>query len=280
MATRQRVKDTIRKTSSKLEKGVDKLADSLQKSLNKVQEISKRAEGAWERANIAAERVSNNALTEDLQGKRLYAVHFVEYVEGKKQTDLPVFLASSPEWAIGFCKNNTDYAVKFEDRPNQWWYFYVNELAVNDSQSAQGWIATIDWNGRIVHETFHIDKGYGHNYQKDHIIYEEAVEAQREGESKADYEKRFERECAACRQNEKDEEEKIRERTESALEEARQFLPKFYPSTTSVETKQEGDWYKLIAKGAGKRMTDSEYEKLHRTYGIVAGNRILFYVQP
>lgn len=277
-ATKEKVKSAIKKTSARLEKGVDQLAEGLQKATEMAKEASKRVEQALDKAHTSASREAGNVLNQNLQGTRLYAVHFVEYVDNKKYTDIPVFLASSPEWAIGFCKNHTDFAVKFEEDASRWWYFYIEEMAVNDSQSAQGWICTIDWNGRIANETFHFDKGYKHDYKKDHIIYEQSVDAQREGESKEDYEKRFERECAVCAENEKDEEQKTKERTEAALEKAKEFLTKFYDGVKSVDTKQEGDWYKLIAKGVQGIVTDNEYEILHKAFGIVAGNRILFYI--
>ena len=280
MATRDKVKAAIKKTSAKLEKGVDRVADKLAIAIESAQKASRDVDAAWEKASLIAARASGNALKNDLQGTRLYRINFVEYIDGVKHTDVPVFLASSPEWAIGFCKAHTDYAVKYENDDKRWWYFYIEEMAINDSQSAQGWIATIDWNGRIVDETYHFDKGYKNDYKKDHIIYEQTVEAQREGESKADYEKRFQKECEVCMQNEKDEEQKTKERTEAVLDKAKEFLTKFYDKVTSVETKKEGDWYKLIAHGAGNVVTDYEYETLHRNYGIVAGNRILFYVQP
>lgn len=221
---------------------------------------------------------ADSVASADLQGTLLYTVNFIEYVDGKKHTDIPIFLASSPEWAIGFCKAHTDYAVKYENKSDkQWWYFTISEMAINESQSAQGWVATIDWNGRIAHETYHFDKGYKNDYKKDHVIYEQSVDAQREGESKEEYEKRFKKECEACMQNERNEEEKIAERTRLAIEEAKVFIPQFFNKVKTIEVKQEGDWFKLNIKGDGKRLTDQEFAVLHSKFGVAKGNRILFH---
>jgi len=282
MATATKAKQSAKKSGKVTKKSkvvAKKKPITLKKAVELAKNVSVAADNAREKQALNDSRESvNSEASSDLQGTRLYAVNFIEYVDGKKHTDIPVFLASSPEWAIGFCKAHTNYAVKYEDKSDkQWWYFTVSEMVVNDSQNALGWVATIDWNGRIAHETYHFDKGYKNDYKKDHIIYEQSVDAQREGESTEEYNERFERECAVCAQNEKDEEQKIAERTRVAIEEAKAFIPQFFNKVKSIEVKQEGDWSKLIIKGIGERMTDHEFATLHSKFGVAKGNRILFH---
>jgi len=194
----------------------------------------------------------------DLQGIKLYTVHFCEYRDGNLIQDSPVFTASSPEWAIGYCKNHTEMAPKGLGTID-WWYFYITEESVNDNEG-QGWIAVVDWDGKIRNDTYRIDKGYDHKYVKDHVIYEQDTEG----------------DCANCAEAEKDEEDKIKERTQAALKDATEFVKTFF-GTDKVGISNEGDWVKMFAMGVDKRITDSDYRTLHNKFGIVAGNRILFY---
>ncbi len=214
--------------------------------------------------DITKARIEAGITLPDLQGTKVYNVHFVEYTDGKKTTDIPVFVASSPEWAMGYCKSHLEIAVKNENTINgpflNWWYFYITEMEIN-SEEAEAWIATIDWNGKLVTNTYHIDKGYGYDYKKEHVIYEQ--------------------ECG-CEQHEKDEEAKIAERTEAALTEAQKFLKDLFFADSTI-VKKDGDWYKIWAvnpslSGYELKISDYEYKCLHRKYGIVAGNRILFYL--
>jgi hypothetical protein len=251
---KEAVKNAIKEVATNLEKGVDAVSEAVEGASDKAAQLA-------DLAQVQVEREVNNRKFPDLQGTRVYTVHFCEYLNGVQTQDIPVYTASSPEWAMGYCKAHTEMAPKGLGTVD-WWYFYITEEAINDSQEGQGWIATLDWDGKLRSDTYRIDKGYDHKYVKDHVIYEQDTEG----------------DCAPCGEAEKDEEVKTAERTQAALKEATEFVRAFF-GTSVVGTANEGDWVKLYAMDTDDRISDSDYKTLHQKFGIIAGNRILFYTK-
>jgi hypothetical protein len=240
-----KLKEKVKKVAEKIEKGIDKAEkhiDALTSSMDSAIEMGKA-------------RVEAGLPYPDLQGHKVYNVHFVEYSDGVKTTDSPVFVASSPEWAFGYCKQHTEAAVK--DAPNSWWYYYVTEMAINES--AEHWIACIDWNSNIIESAYHLDKGYNWDYKKEHVIFEKENDSQ------------------DCTNKEKDEETKIKERTDLAVIEAEKFLKHFF-NVKKVIVNKTGGWYKMFCMGQNRKINDYEYDFLHNKFGVGKGNRILFYL--
>jgi hypothetical protein len=54
-------------------------------------------------------------------------------------------------------------------------------------------------------------------------------------------------------------------------------MKKFF-NITEVKEKKEGTWSKLIGTAKRNRITDYEYATLHKQFGVISGNRILFYL--
>lgn len=245
----EKIKKQIEEVSNSLEKGLDtaeKHVEALKESLG----------SAWEAAQL---RVEAGTPYKDLIGKRVYNVHFVEYQDGLKTMDNVVFVASSPEWALGYCKAHLEMAIKdttIQDK--NWWYFYITEMEIN-TEGGENWIAAMDWNGNLATNTYHYDKGYNYQYQREHVIYE----------------------CKDCEENEKEEEVKIAERTAEALTEAEKFVMTFFGASKTI-TKKDGDFYKIWAVNPmcvqDMRIADYEYAFLHSKFGLTVGNRILFYL--
>ncbi len=263
MSVSERAKEIIREASQHLETAVDTIAQGVSKASELVSQTHEDIGEGLNRLNDEIQRRIYNAEWKDIDGKLLYVVHFVEYIEGKKQTDIPVFYGTTPEWAVGFCKAHTDYASKFENDKNRWWYFYINEAALNDKLGGRGWIATLDWNGSITKDTFHFDKGYGVDYQKEKVMLSEQDP------------------CDACKINEVDEAERDKQKTELALAKAIIVAQVTAPSW-KVTTKQEGDWWKLIIESPDFEdnfIDYALYERLFNEFGVGAGNSILIYFQ-
>jgi len=251
----EKAKRTVRNIANKVEQVLDSVSGH-------VDGFTGKCKDAFLSLQITQEMIREiGKYVPDMQDMKLYNVHFVEYIDGKKETDVPVFLASSPEWAFGYCKNHTKAAPR--DQENSWWYFYVTEMTVNNSDEPENWIACLDWDGKLVTNTYHINKGYGVEYAKDHIIYEQSEDN-----------------CEECADNEKDEETKIAERSEIAKNASQELMKKFYGTENTIVQK-DGDWYKvwaLVPEGRDLKITDMEYAFLHKKFGISAGNRILFYL--
>ncbi len=263
MSVSERAKEIIREASQQLETAVDTIAQGVSKANELVSQTQEDIGEGLSRLNDEIKRRIYNAEWKDIDGKLLYVVHFVEYIDGKKQTDIPVFYGTTPEWAIGFCKAHTDYASKFENDKNRWWYFYINEAALNDKLGGKGWIATLDWNGNITKDTFHFDKGYGVDYQKEKVMLNEQDP------------------CDACKINEVDEAERDKQKTEKALADAVVIAKHYYPDA-NLTTKQEGDWWKIIFEKDS--FTDDfvdygVYNAIFNEFGVGAGNSILIYFQ-
>ncbi len=262
------VKDELKDGLKEVTNVLEGVTESNSEAIKKASEIITSAE--QERATIVEEeeRKRYNSSYNDLQGTKLYVVHFVEYADSKLLSDSPIFHATSPEWAVGFCKSHTDYACKFEDDQTRWWYFYIEETTINESNGGTGWLMTIDWNGQVTNKTYHFDKGYSFDYAKEKIIYEQNNE------------------CNDCAKNEKDEETKINEQTNEALKNIEVELKKYFTSKNANEVyyivRGESDWKKVIVYSpafANNNVDHYVYDKLTQEYGVGVGNRILFYFQ-
>ncbi len=201
---------------------------------------------------------------QDLQGKNLFIVHFVEYKDSKLYSDTPVFYATAPEWAMGFCKFNKDYASKSEDGSVNWWYWYLENASINEKNGGLGYLCSLDWNGNIVDYTYHIDKGYKHNYVKEKVILLQ------------------EDNCQECVKNEQSEDEKTFEKSKLATEEIKTEIQKYFSDVKdlTVDITIEGDWHKVIARS--ERFKDQffdhyVYDNISQKYCLGIGNKILFY---
>jgi hypothetical protein len=263
MASGDKIKEAIREVTKNLESGVDQVV----KIRDHVQNLMEETKGNFAE-NIAQitedmKRHVFNQEHEDLDGKLLYIVHFVEYINGIQVTDIPVFFGTTPEWAVGFCKAHTNYAAKFENDKKRWWYFYIDEAAINDKLGGRGWLMVLDWNGNISKDTFHFDKGYDFNYQREKVMLNEQDP------------------CDACKIVEVDEQERDAKRTLAALNEANIEIKKYFLSV-EVINKIEGDWHKIIVQSPNfpdNFVDHYVYDIIFNKYGVGVGNNILIYFQ-
>lgn len=63
--------------------------------------------------------------------------------------DSLVYIASTPEKAFEWCKNNTD--IERRDNPERWWWFVVNQEAIDgDYSGIKGLVQLLDWDGNPI----------------------------------------------------------------------------------------------------------------------------------
>ncbi len=254
MSLKEKVKKNINKVAKVLEQSVDGLASV-------VEETRTNAKGIRDNFISDFNKGIYNSNYKNLTGTKVFEVYFTEYVDSKQSTNIPVYYSSTIEGAIQFCKNHTDYAVKFEDDNTKWWFFYVNKVSLNEEIGSE-WVCTLDWNGQITDKTYFFDKGYNTDYTKDKIILEQ------------------QNPCEKCVEAEVDEETKINEKSKTASVECQQTIKKLFYDVKDLQIRvsEQSGWFTvLIISSIFNNKDFYVYDVLTNNYGTGANNRLLFY---